>query len=130
LTGIQAILYIASEKDIKCESNYSITVYAEFLNFSLKKHLDGLRFRGESLSDKEIFYILREMTMASSYLTRKKLKVRSFDPSNLFLSSKYEVKIPYESITYENSIVEDRSRHLQSFTQLQPQHLVLCLSPE
>jgi hypothetical protein len=43
------------------------------------------------------------MTVANSYLTRKKMKVRSFDPNDLYISSSYEIKIPYENIDYESS---------------------------
>jgi hypothetical protein len=91
----------------------------------LKEHLDGLRFKGMSLSEKEIFYILREMIIASSYLNRKKMKVRSFDPGALYLSSSYEVKIPYENIDYENC--DEQSRY---FRNNQNNQVVLYLSPE
>lgn len=61
-------------------------------------HLARMRFRGVCLSVKEVFYILREFVRAGTYFWMNGFQVNSFDSSDLFLSSAYEVKIPYENV--------------------------------
>lgn len=86
---MQSILELSSIKDIKCQSNYTISIFAEHLNYNLKRHLNALRFKGVSLSIKEIYYILRELIRAGAYFGKRGYRVRSFDSTDLYLSSAF-----------------------------------------
>jgi hypothetical protein len=48
-----------------------------------------MRFRGVSLSVKEVFYILKEFVRAGTYFWMNGFEVKSFDSNDLFLSSAY-----------------------------------------
>lgn len=80
------------------------------------------------MSDKEIFYILRELVLASTYLSKKRMKVISFDPSDLYLSPIYEIKIPYENIVLDHS--SNNPTFHNSFIQINRNKQILYLSPE
>jgi len=43
---------MSSNKNIKCNTNYTFCVFAEHFNFSLKKHIENLRFKGINLKNK------------------------------------------------------------------------------
>lgn len=98
VSGIQHVFEICSEKDISCDGNYSMTVYSEHLNFSLKDHLESLRSQEKILKESEILYILRTLVRASVYLAKKRLRIRSFHPSQIFVNSSFEVKVKVNNI--------------------------------
>ena len=89
---------IESAKTMTCSHNFSLVYYISHYNYTLDSYMKKSLKKQAMLNDGEIWYILRSLAEAGSYLQSHKIVFKKLDKKSLWVSPTFEIKIEIEDL--------------------------------